>query len=243
MTGVEWQETRAFEPKPFRIQDFCRSQGISEASLPPGADLLVFAGRKAMESMHVFLGHELEREHGGVLLGSAFIDPGESRPYVVIHAAVPALNTEGSSNHLQFTPEAWAYISGIIDENYPDLVVVGWYHSHPGLGVFMSNTDQATQRAFFANSWNLAVVSDPVTLQTGWFAGPDCIPLERGDVIVYEEMGRGDQEMAQPATEIESMNFHEYERPLSWGWLLPYGLLLLGMLAFTWSRRKSIDSG
>eukprot|EP00300_Choanocystis_sp_HF-7_P001279 c11028_g1_i1.p1 GENE.c11028_g1_i1~~c11028_g1_i1.p1 ORF type:complete len:362 (-),score=68.61 c11028_g1_i1:22-984(-) len=48
-------------------------------------------------------------------------------------------------------------------------LAIGWYHSHPGLKVFLSGTDCGTQRTYqtFFDPW-LAVVIDPVrTVTTG----------------------------------------------------------------------------
>jgi proteasome lid subunit RPN8/RPN11 len=229
MAEIEWQETQAFRPAAGSARAFCLEHGLSPSSLPDDECFLVFVDRRALESLHDFLGHDLQREHGGVLLGRAFVDPGDGQPYAVIEAAVPALDTEGSSVHLQFTPEAWAYISGIIEENYPDLVVIGWYHSHPGLGVFMSDTDRATQRAFFSHPWSVAVVSDPLLLETGWFAGPECQPLGSGQVIQFEK-----------AAGKAAAHEREFggERP-TWRWLLPFGMALLGALALAWRHRKN----
>jgi proteasome lid subunit RPN8/RPN11 len=227
MAEIEWQETQTFRPAAGSARAFCLEHGLSPSSLPENECFLVFVDRRALESLHDFLRHDLGREHGGVLLGQAFIDAGQ--PYAVIEAAVPALDTEGSSVHLQFTPDAWAYISGIIEENYPDLVVIGWYHSHPGLGVFMSDTDRATQRAFFSHPWNVAVVSDPLLLETGWFAGPECLPLGSKQVIQFEKVAG---KASPPEREAGG------ERP-AWRWLLPFGIALLGALALAWRYSKN----
>lgn len=42
-------------------------------------------------------------------------------------------------------------------------MVVGWYHSHPGFGCWLSNVDINTQQAFEQlNSRAVAVVVDPI---------------------------------------------------------------------------------
>ena len=50
-----------------------------------------------------------------------------------------------------------------------DYVVVGWYHSHPGFGCFLSETDVATQRAMFSGASHVALVVDPVREEAGAF--------------------------------------------------------------------------
>ena len=51
--------------------------------------------------------------------------------------------------------------------------VVGWYHSHPNLGVFFSATDRYNQKASFSASFHLGLVIDPIRNQTALFKGAD----------------------------------------------------------------------
>jgi len=46
--------------------------------------------------------------------------------------------------------------------NNEDLRIVGWWHSHPDFGCFLSSTDVDTQRFFFPESYQVALVVDPV---------------------------------------------------------------------------------
>lgn len=43
-----------------------------------------------------------------------------------------------------------------------DLRIVGWWHSHPGFGCFLSRIDVHTQEFFFPESYQVALVVDPV---------------------------------------------------------------------------------
>ncbi len=43
-----------------------------------------------------------------------------------------------------------------------DLRVLGWFHSHPGFGCFLSTTDLHTQEYFFPESYQTALVVDPI---------------------------------------------------------------------------------
>ena len=42
-----------------------------------------------------------------------------------------------------------------------NLRIVGWWHSHPGFGCFLSTTDLKTQEFFFPESYQVALVIDP----------------------------------------------------------------------------------
>lgn len=59
------------------------------------------------------------------------------------------------------------------DAKQRGLRVVGWFHTHPGHGVFMSPTDRRTQ-AMFTYPWQIGIVLDPVHNTWGVFSGPEC---------------------------------------------------------------------
>ncbi len=42
-----------------------------------------------------------------------------------------------------------------------NLRIVGWWHSHPDFGCFLSSTDLLTQKYFFHKSFQVAMVVDP----------------------------------------------------------------------------------
>lgn len=43
-----------------------------------------------------------------------------------------------------------------------DLLVIGWWHSHINIGCFLSPTDIHTQECFFPESYQIALVVDPI---------------------------------------------------------------------------------
>jgi hypothetical protein len=56
--------------------------------------------------------------------------------------------------------------------------LVGWYHSHPDFGVFLSETDlEKTHRVLFAEPFQVALVYDPMRGRAGYFfwEGPHII--------------------------------------------------------------------
>jgi proteasome lid subunit RPN8/RPN11 len=77
--------------------------------------------------------------------------------------------SESSPVSLTFTHDTWQEINRIKDEHFPDLKIVGWYHSHPGLGIFLSAMDEFIHRNFFNMPWQIAYVIDPVNEESGIF--------------------------------------------------------------------------
>jgi hypothetical protein len=55
------------------------------------------------------------------------------------------------------------------DKDYPDKSVVGWYHSHPGFGVFLSDHDLFIHENFFSARHQVAWVYDPHSDEEGCF--------------------------------------------------------------------------
>lgn len=224
MPRIEWQETLEFEAPIRSIRDFCQANHIVPPMRSGSSRSVVFIEKEALRQLNEFLLRDLSREHGGVLLGQAFFDPQEQRYFVVIRFSIAAHGTEGSQVHLQYTPSTWASISEVIDQAHQDMVVVGWYHSHPGLGVFMSSTDRATQKAFWNRAWNLAIVVDPVAQKTGWFAGEECSPLDSDQVVTYEDLATQQTPAAEVAEVTTRAEGDDRNTPSSsqFLWLLPF---------------------
>lgn len=126
-------------------------------------------GRTAYESVcdHVF-GHP-RYEVGGVLVGRIL----EERAETIVQAAIPALEATSERANVTFTHDAWATIHAEIERDHPDLEIVGWYHSHPGFGIFLSDHDLFIQRHFFERPGQIAHVVDPVAGSEGIFGWED----------------------------------------------------------------------
>ncbi|MBS7648312.1 Mov34/MPN/PAD-1 family protein [Candidatus Bathyarchaeota archaeon] len=56
-----------------------------------------------------------------------------------------------------------------IDRILKENIIVGWYHSHPDFGCFLSSIDVQTQRSFFSNPNHVALVIDPVRIELKLF--------------------------------------------------------------------------
>lgn len=113
----------------------------------------------------------LRSELGGVLLGHAYRD-GEQR-IVEIFAALPARNDDHGPIHFTFTADAWRQIHNERAQKYPDLEIVGWFHTHPGLGVFYSSDDVVVHSAAFTLPWHVGLVVDPLGNQASYFGWQD----------------------------------------------------------------------
>lgn len=103
-------------------------------------------------------------EVGGFLLGEL---QGEE---VKVKAHIPALKAVSADTHLTFGHEAWDDAYKVQKKKFPNLEIVGWYHTHPDFGCFLSEYDRFIQENFFTTQGHLALVVDPIRGEIGWFA-------------------------------------------------------------------------
>jgi proteasome lid subunit RPN8/RPN11 len=114
-------------------------------------------------------------ELGGLLVGTAWSqtpdDPDAPR-LLRVEEAVPALAAESTGMSLRMDTELWERVRAAAEHRGG--IIIGWYHSHPGLGAFFSRTDRRTQAAVFRHPYSLGLVVDPVHGEERWFLGPRC---------------------------------------------------------------------
>jgi proteasome lid subunit RPN8/RPN11 len=124
---------------------------------------------------HVFA-HD-DTEVGGVLVGDI-----DATGRAEVHGMIPALEADGARASVTFTHEAWQAILDVHERDFPDSpVIVGWYHSHPGFGIFLSEHDIFIHKSFFREPFQLAYVVDPQDETEGIFGWRD------GEIVLFEQ--------------------------------------------------------
>lgn len=164
----------------------CLSAIRVTANLMLGIRLYVVRGCFTTVMDHVKSDH---KEVGGLLLGRVWEHnlPTQkaSGPMVVLVDAVPSRVYRNSSVSLEMSTEIW----GRINERTSDhLIVAGWYHSHPNLGAFFSETDRRTQRAFFSHPYSVGWVIDPFRHEEKVFVGKDSEEYQPSLLIIDHEL-------------------------------------------------------
>ncbi len=86
-----------------------------------------------------------------------------------VEACIAGEKAEQGGAHVTFTQETWEHIYRIKDAQFPDQAIVGWYHSHPGFGIFLSDYDLFIHENFFNAPHQLAWVYDPHSDEEGCF--------------------------------------------------------------------------
>ena len=188
-------------PRDFRRTDPAAAKA-SEFPVPVAAEFRVHITREAYQKMKQHAATTSEVELCGVLVGQVGRD---SAGYFL--AVRGAIEGEGARNHgaqVTFTHEAWSHIHAVKDRDFPDQRIVGWYHTHPWFGVFLSSMDMFIQENFFSEPYQVAVVLETVHRAEGCFAWVDgrCEPLRRywvGDDEVSLTSGQVEPPEAKPS--------------------------------------------
>lgn len=136
------------------------------ASAPADGAPVVFIAEGVLGDMNCHAAEETDHEIGGIMIGSVI---GGDHPVVVVEASIRGSHLAYTRGSVTFTHDTWSEINRIKDEQYPDKRIVGWYHSHPGFGIFLSNYDLFIHKSFFTAPWQIAYVTDPKAKTYGCF--------------------------------------------------------------------------
>jgi proteasome lid subunit RPN8/RPN11 len=144
----------------------------------------VVARRSALNDIyrhgHASPGHEI----CGVLVGNVYRD--EAGPFLYLEASVRGERAGSQGAQVTFTPETWAYVQDQMERHHAGRRMVGWYHTHPAFGIFLSGMDLFIQENFFSLPWQVAFVYDPVSGEEGMFVWREGAP-EREAFLVEED--------------------------------------------------------
>ncbi len=128
----------------------------------------VFMTQQAYSRICVHSVSDMKNEVGGFLIGQWCLSESHEQ-FVEVEYALPARYTRQGSVYLTFTQESLVDIHDQIDANYKGQKIVGWYHTHPNMGVFLSHYDTWLHSNFFPEPWQVALVVEPVSAIGGFF--------------------------------------------------------------------------
>ena len=177
-----WPETDWLEEPPRQPAIFVANESpdlkvkgypLSDSNLwvwdPPESPMPVFMHQRVSRYTAQHARSNRSREVGGLLLGHAYLEPQSRGVYPVITHCIGARYANESRGHLTFTHETWLDFMRQREEHFPHEEVMGWYHTHPGLDIFLSEWDLTIHRNFFRSPWQVALVLDPHQDRAGLF--------------------------------------------------------------------------
>ena len=152
---------------------------------PRSDETAVFIAESVVRRIEALVARDKQREVGGVLLGEFF--RGDDGAFLLIDEFIEAKAAQGTDVSLTFTHETWEQITAEQAARGGSSVIVGWYHSHPALGVFMSREDEFIHTSFFTDPWHVALVVDPIYHNWGVFTWKEGELRRAGGFYIYAD--------------------------------------------------------
>jgi proteasome lid subunit RPN8/RPN11 len=165
---MQFGELEQSGPQPQLRPDRNKHFAVAACGKPAEEDLSIFVDMDVMRDMQRHAHRDTGVELGGVMLGGHFEDE-QGRPFVMVQDSLRAEHYESTKGSFKFTHETWEQITRERDQFPSDMAMVGWYHTHPDWGVFLSGMDMFICDHFFNKPLDVALVIDPCRRDLGWF--------------------------------------------------------------------------
>lgn len=151
-------------------------------------DVKVYIKQDVYRALEKYALADVEHERGTILLGDYCEELGKI--HVIISNYIEARYTDASASTLTFTHETWNYVYKEQEAKYPDKKIVGWQHTHPSYGIFLSNYDLFIQENFFNLPFQVAYVIDPVQNIRGFFQWKNNKTEKLKGYYIYDDVGK-----------------------------------------------------
>lgn len=151
-------------------------------------DVKVYIKQDVYKKLEKLASSDTSKELGSIILGNYSEELGKT--HVIISEYIEAKYTDASASTLTFTHETWDYIHSQHETLFPDKKIVGWQHTHPNYGIFLSNYDMFIQENFFNMPFQVAYVIDPIQNLRGFFQWKNGKIEKLKGYYIYDEIGK-----------------------------------------------------
>ena len=162
---------------------------IPQNILPVGniqdTDVRVYIHQDVYKSIEYFSAYDISKECGSVLLGD--YTEKEDGLHIIISDFIEARYTDSTASSLTFTHDTWDFINLRREKLFPEKRILGWQHTHPGYGIFLSAYDMFIQENFFDLPFQVAYVTDPVKNERGFFRWKDKTVQPLNGFFIYDD--------------------------------------------------------
>lgn len=201
---IVFEEVRYREPERRCRPDRDRQFACLAYEVPGPDDLPIYLDRATADVIERHALRDTSVELGGILLGKECLDDQTGQPFVWVTRSLEAKHYENTQASFTYTHESWEEISRERDRLHPELDIVGWYHTHPDFGVFLSGHDLFIHRHFFAQPLQVAYVVDPIRQTRGFFQWSGDNLAQVGGYLITAS--RGDRiELARLVNDLENI--------------------------------------
>jgi proteasome lid subunit RPN8/RPN11 len=175
--------------------------------IPAPGDLPIFVDHRTADAMERHALSDTSVELGGILLGKECVDEASGTQFVWITQALEAKHYANTQASFTYTHDSWEEITRERDRQFPDLDIVGWYHTHPSFGIFLSHHDLFIHQHFFVQPLQVAYVIDPVQQTRGFFQWHErrmaqvegfYLTADRGDRLALAKLANDLENISSP---------------------------------------------
>ena len=195
-------------------------------------DKNVYISQSAYKAIHNFTKDKLENESGGMLMGYTLEGVGKTN--IIIDGFIEGKHSEATPTTLKFTHETWEYVHAEADKKYPEYKIIGWIHTHPSFGIFLSEYDKFIQQNFFNGENQVAYVVDPIQKTEGFYFWINGKIEKCNGFYIYDKTGTPIViENEQPEEEKSTSSAHIVPQKKSWkDYLLVVTSILMVVMIF-----------
>lgn len=141
------------------LQAALTAGGMTCVGAARAGDVQIAVAAEAMDAMRSSVGAVAPLLQAGLLIGS--VKTCGDTWLVQIVNTIEFAQTRPEASQVRVPRRAWQEALRVRDAQHRGLRVVGWYHSHNGVGTTFSESDRFIQRFFFPAEWQVACVIDP----------------------------------------------------------------------------------
>ena len=194
---ITFGDVRVREPEKRARPDRDRRYASVAYEVPAPADLPIFLDRRAADAIERHALSDTSVELGGILLGKECLDTATGQAYVWVNQSLEAKHYANTQASFTYTHDSWEEITRERDQRFPQYDIVGWYHTHPNFGIFLSHHDLFIHHNFFSQALQVAYVVDPINQTRGFFHWRDggmaqvqgyYLTADRGDRIALAKL-------------------------------------------------------
>lgn len=204
---ITFGEMKVREPERRKRPDRDRKFACLAYEVPGPTDLPIFLDRRAADAIERHALSDTSVELGGILLGKECLDPSTGEAFVWITQSLEAKHYANTQASFTYTHDSWEEITRERDLRFPESDIVGWYHTHPSFGIFLSHHDLFIHHNFFAQPLQVAYVVDPINQTRGFFQWRDGgmtqvagyhVTADRGDRIALARLVNDLEQLSNP---------------------------------------------
>jgi proteasome lid subunit RPN8/RPN11 len=185
-SGTKAERRESKKKKDPVVKQAALPQNILPVGEQGDAGTVVYISRATYEEIHEFTNKKTVNESGGILIGHCIEE--FDKLNVVITGFVEGKHCEATPTTLTFTHKTWEHWHRELAKREGE-VIVGWIHTHPNFGIFLSEYDTFIHENFFREAYQIAYVVDPLQETEGFFCRIGDELKKRSGFFLYDEIG------------------------------------------------------